>query len=200
MNRLANKSYEAIRQEAKDYAKTHNLKLTLSQTKVANFYGFKNFSILRKYFDKKLRSKKGDIMLEQLNNIKKNLKNIREKKVSSKEMHEYVNSLNQEEYSTLATAFIIGRQNWDRGVYQDTNECTAFIEENEACGIKTTYQMLDEKFLTKKERKKQYDLTYQMEKNDAIKIDDSYNHNWLSSKTNLITETEKGIKLIEDLI
>ena len=76
MNRLVNKSYEAIRQEAKDYAKTHNLKLTLSQTKVANFYGFKNFSILRKYFDNIIgldniyagsKTHLGLMLIEQLN-------------------------------------------------------------------------------------------------------------------------------------
>lgn len=124
--------------------------------------------------------------------------NIQKFQVSSNEMKNYINSLSKEEYASLATAFIIGRSGWERN-YTDTNEFYSFIEENEASGIKVTQKMLDDKFLTKKLKQQQVQLTYEYELSSSPKIDGVYNHDWLGMKTNLIVEIEKGLSMLREI-
>lgn len=132
------------------------------------------------------------------NNILSIYSSIKNLNVGSQEMNNYINSLTKEEYAQIATVYIIGRNGWEKNYYE-TNEYFTFIEEQEVNGIKVTEQMLDEKFLSKKEKVKQVSLTYDLEFKDAIKIDKSYNHNWLSSKTNLISAIENGLLMLKEI-
>ena len=119
-------------------------------------------------------------------------------KVSSQEMHNYINSLDKETYALLSTVYAIGRDGWEK-TYVDTPECNRFIEEQEAQGVRVTNQMLDTKFLTKEIKKNQYNLTYGYELKDLIKEDGIYRHNWLSLKTNLVSSVKNGISLVNEI-
>lgn len=118
--------------------------------------------------------------------------------VSSKQMHNYVNSLSKEEYASLSTVFQFGRSDWERNYY-DTNDYYSFIESREAEGIKVTQEMLDSKFLSIDEKKKQIDLVYKDELDECQHFNGQYKHNWLSLKTNLIEATTKGIAMLKDI-
>ena len=126
------------------------------------------------------------------------LEDIQKIKVSPPEIKNYINSLDEKEYANLSTAFIIGRSGWER-TYSDTNECNSFIESTEANGIKVTQKMLDDKFLTKEVKKEQVKLTNEFELSDSPKVDGVYNHDWLGMKTNLISEVEKGLKMLDEI-
>ena len=89
------------------------------------------------------------LSITTIDNILNNIKKI---KVTSSAMKNYINSLSQDEYASLATVFIIGRSGWERNYY-DTNEYYSFIEENEANGIKVTQEMLDNHFIKRYEKK-----------------------------------------------
>jgi len=119
-------------------------------------------------------------------------------KVSSAEMKNYINSLDKEDYASLATVYIIGRDGWERN-YEDNKEYYPFIEENEAQGIKVTQTMLDNKFLTKEMKQQQVAITYNYELTQSPKVDGVYNHNWLGMKSNLITAVTEGLNMMQDI-
>ena len=133
--------------------------------------------------------------MKSIDNIFKNIQTLQ---VSSNEMKNYINSLAQEDYASLATVFIIGRSGWERN-YADTNEYYSFIEENEASGIKVNQRMLDDKFLTNELKREQVQLTYEYELSSSPKLDGVYNHDWLGMKTNLILELEKGLNMLQEI-
>jgi len=133
--------------------------------------------------------------MKSIDNI---FKNIQTMQVSSNEMKNYINSLVQEDYASLATVFIIGRSGWERN-YTDTNEYYSFIEKNEASGIKVNQRMLDDKFLTNELKRKQVQLTYETELSSSPKINGVYNHDWLGMKTNLVTAVENGLNMLSEL-
>ena len=133
--------------------------------------------------------------MKSIDNIFKNIQTLQ---VSSNEMKNYINSLVQEDYASLATVFIIGRSGWERN-YTDTNEYYSFIEKNEASGIKVNQRMLDDKFLTNELKRKQVQLTYETELSSSPKINSVYNHDWLGMKTNLVTAVENGLNMLSEL-
>lgn len=118
---------------------------------------------------------------------------------SSKEMHDYVNSLSKEDYALLAATYDLGRQGWDRDYYE-TTEYQIFVENMAIDGYKVTREMADKKFLPKETKQEQFDWLYQHMFKDAIKYDGAYKHNWLSQKINLIKETYAGIGMLHELI
>lgn len=115
----------------------------------------------------------------------------------SPEIHDYINSLPRDEYCSLATIYILGRDGWNR-YYEDTSELYSFVEEQEADGKKVTPRMLDDHFLTKEKKAEQLDTIYQYELSDAGKINHVYRHNWLSKKTDLIQIINKGLSMQEE--
>ena len=126
------------------------------------------------------------------------LNNIKKVNVASSAMKNYINSLNQDEYASLATVFIIGRSGWERNYY-DTSEYYSFIEENEANGIKVTQEMLDNHFLSKDMKRNQIETTYSYEMSSSSKVNGVYNYDWLGMKTNLINEVEKGLNMLREI-
>ncbi len=134
-----------------------------------------------------------------MNSITAIFNHIQTLKVSSAEMKDYINSLDKEDYVSLATIYTIGRDNgWERN-YEDNKEYYSFIEENEAQGIKVTQTMLDNKFLTKNMKKEQVQLTYDYELSSSEKIDGVYNHDWLGMKSNLITAVQNGLNMLSEI-
>ena len=113
-------------------------------------------------------------------------------------MHDYINSLSKDEYSSLATIYILGRDGWDR-FYEDTNEQHSFVEEQEADGKRVTSKMLDDHFLTKERKAEQLDSIYKYELSDSVKDDHVYRHNWLSSKPDLTQIINKGMSMQEEI-
>lgn len=131
-----------------------------------------------------------------ISNIQTNINKIKGLKNGSKEMCDAINSLSAEDYAAVSTAFIIGRDGYERS-YSDTTEYYAFCEQKEAEGIPVTNELADSHFLTKEAKQKQIDLTYYVELKDAQhKSGGEYNHNWLSTKPNLANTLQKGLKLI----
>ncbi len=130
--------------------------------------------------------------------IEKIVNEIKNIQVASNDMKNYLNSLSQEKYASIATIFIIGRSGWERNYYE-TNEYYSFIEENEACGIKVNQKMLDDKFLTNELKLKQINISYEYELSNAKKIDGVYHHDWLGMKANLIIEIEKGLNMLREV-
>ena len=126
------------------------------------------------------------------------LNNIKKINVVSSAMKNYINSLNKDEYASLATVFIIGRSRWERN-YCDTSEYYSFIEKNEANGIQVTQEMLDNHFLSKDIKRNQIETTYYYEMLSSSKVNGVYNHDWLGMKTNLITEVEKGLNMLREI-
>ncbi|PKM17781.1 MAG: hypothetical protein CVV11_16870 [Gammaproteobacteria bacterium HGW-Gammaproteobacteria-15] len=124
--------------------------------------------------------------------------NIKRIQVSSQQMHDYINGLSESDYALLASAFILGRSGWERS-YEDSNDFHRFIEEKASEGINVDQKMLDDKFLSMADKNKQFSITHEYEKSDISKANGIYRHNWLSSKTNLITEVEKGIKMLREI-
>lgn len=135
----------------------------------------------------------------KLQNLKNIIPNLIDINNSYEKKSEYINSLNSEDYASLATAFIIGRSGWDRTSFEETNEYHNFIEDIQARGEKVTNEMLDKKFLTKELKMNQLSLTYGHELKDAVKSDGEYNHNWLSTKSDLILTVQNGINLISTI-
>jgi hypothetical protein len=134
-----------------------------------------------------------------MNSITVIFNHIKTLKVSSAKMKDYINSLDKEDYASLSTIYIIGRDNgWERN-YEEHKEYDSFIEENEAQGIKVTQAMLDNKFLTKEIKQKQVSVTYNYELTQSPKIDGVYNHDWLGMKTNLITAVTEGLKMMQEI-
>ena len=128
--------------------------------------------------------------MQPINNI---LMNIKKLEVSSEEIKAYINSLNIEDYASLSTVFILGRSGWERD-YVDSDEYLLFIEEN-----RVNQQTLDEKFLTKKSKQQQVEITYNHELSNSPKYAGSYNHDWLAQKPNLIFEVEKGLSMLREV-
>jgi len=123
--------------------------------------------------------------------------NIETTEVASNDMKNYINSLNKEEYASIATIFIIGRSGWERNYY-DTNEYYSFIEDNMASGIDINQNILDDKFLSKGTKQKQIKSTYNFELSNSPKVNGRYNHDWLGLKTNLIVNIEKGLNMLRE--
>lgn len=122
---------------------------------------------------------------------------IEQLETSSKEMKDYLNSLNMEEYASLATAFVLGRDGWERNYY-DTNEYHAFVEEKEAHDEEVTQEILDNKFLSHEKKLQDINTAYAYEKSSSLKIDGVYSNNWLGQKTNIITAVKKGIGMLSE--
>lgn len=133
-----------------------------------------------------------------MSSIESFYRNITSIQVSSQQMHNYINGLSENDYALLASVFILGRSGWERN-YRDSNECHIFIEQKSAEGISVNQKMLDDAFLSKADKKNQFNITLEYERKDASKVDGVYRHNWLSSKTNLITEVEKGMKMLQEI-
>jgi len=133
--------------------------------------------------------------MQSINNIFQNIQTIQ---LSSRDMKNYINSLSQEDYASLATIYIVGRSGWERS-YADTNEYYSFIEESEASGIKVNQKMSDDKFLTNELKQEQIQLIYELELSSSTKIDGVYNHDWLGMKTNLIKAVENGLNMLQEI-
>lgn len=166
-------------------------KLNKELTKVEDFLSSSNPNIKNEQTEE-TAMKPIDRSLEILNVID----NI---KPSSQGMHAYVNSLNKEDYALLATTFDLGRQGWERGYYE-TREYEDYVERMAANGEKVTREMADMKFLPKNKKQEQFDWLYQHMFKKSNKYDGAYEHNWLSMKTNLISETRKGIEMLRELM
>ncbi|WP_103654443.1 hypothetical protein [Agarilytica rhodophyticola] len=123
---------------------------------------------------------------------------IEEIPIASRQMHDYINSLSENDYALLATVFVLGRSGWHRG-YEETNEYHIFVENKASDGIQVNQQMSDDKFLSKANKKEQFDATHQYERLTSSKVDGVYRHNWLSLKTNLISEVKKGLVMLEEI-
>ena len=159
-------------------------KLNKELTKVEDFLSSSNPNIKNEQAEE-TAMKPIDRSLEILNVID----NI---KPSSQGMHAYVNSLSKEDYALLATTFDLGRQGWERGYYE-TREYEDYVERMAANGEQVTREMADMKFLPKNKKQEQFDWLYQHMFKKSNKYDGACEHNWLSMKTNLISETRKGI-------
>lgn len=114
---------------------------------------------------------------------------------ASAEMHKYINSLSKEDYAALATAFLLGREGWERNYY-DTDAYYQFVEEKESEGEAVTQKMLDDKFLPRSKKAEQVQEAYAHELSGAVKFNGEYNHNWLSQKTNLLYATNTGLQML----
>lgn len=119
-------------------------------------------------------------------------------KLASNDMHNYVNSLDREDYSLLATVFDLGRQGWARDYYE-TEEYQHLVEEMEAEGERVTQEIADRRFLSKAKKQEQFDWTYRHMLGGAIKHNGEYNHNWLTGKVNLISAALTGIGMLHEL-
>lgn len=117
---------------------------------------------------------------------------------SSQNMHSHVNSLSKEDYALLATTYDLGRQGWERNYYE-TREYESFVEDMASNGYKITQEMADKKFLPATKKQEQFDWLYQHMLKNATEQNGVYNHNWLSQKTNLISETRKGLGMLHEL-
>ena len=135
---------------------------------------------------------------DKMKSITKIFNDIQKLQISSVAMKNYINSLDKEDYASLATIYIIGRDGWERN-YEDNSEYYSFIEETEAQGIKITQEILDNTFLTKKAKQEQVSITYNFEMTQSPKIDGVYNHNWLGMKTNLITAVAEGLTMMQEI-
>lgn len=133
-----------------------------------------------------------------MNSIETICSNLSSIPVATKQMHDFINSLNESDYALLASVFVLGRSGWARD-YADTAEYHIFIEEKASEGISVNQQMLDDVFLSKSNKQRQFDLILQYEKSDACKVNGIYKHNWLSNKTNLMTELTKGLRMLQEI-
>lgn len=118
--------------------------------------------------------------------------------VASQRMNDYINSLSKNDYALLAAVFILGRSGWERD-YEDTDEYHIFMEDKASEGVHVSQQILDDKFLSKDNKKRQFDIIHEFTKSDTSKVDDIYKHNWLSQKTNLMSEVKKGLAMLEEI-
>ena len=137
--------------------------------------------------------------MNSISSIENLLNQIKQLNLSSLEMHNFINSLNQEEYASIATIFSIGRSGWDRTSYIDTTEYYSFIEEYESYGEAVNDEILDRKFLTTTFKRNQIETDYYLSLKELHRSDNEYNHNWLSWKPNLIDDIEKGLYMLKEV-
>ncbi len=127
------------------------------------------------------------------------LNQIQDTPTLSKQMHEIINGLDAVSYASVATVFIIGREGWDNSQCDEAAQ-RDFIEHQEANGVKVTGKMLEDKFLTSAIKQKQLSEHFHDElRNAQNRTGDSYNHNWLSLKTNIKSALQNGITLIQNI-
>ncbi|HEX5330620.1 glyoxalase superfamily protein [Sulfuricurvum sp.] len=118
---------------------------------------------------------------------------------SSKGMQTYINSLGKEDYALLAATFDLGRQGWERS-YEESREYESFVENMAADGRKVTRDLADKRFLPKDEKQRQFDWLYQYMLNGVNQGIAVNEYSWLSQKTNIITETRKGVGMLQELM
>lgn len=172
-------------------------------TKVADDFGFDATNFINSLYDdirntENFLSSKKVTPMKNIDRIQSIFEDIQEIELSSQAMHDYVNTLSRDDYSLLATAYDLGRQGWERNYY-DTHEYQAFVEDMESDGYKVTQEAADSKFLFQSKKQEQFDSLYQYMFNDAVQHNGAYNHNWLSQKTNLISATNSGARMMQEL-
>lgn len=116
-----------------------------------------------------------------------------------KQVGNFIQSLSKDEYASLATAYLLGREGWERN-YIDSREYIAFVESLEAEGTVIAQKILDDKFLTVDMKKRQVSLIYGYETTEF----DNYNSSglinpWLSSKTNLVSAANDGVAMLIEI-
>lgn len=190
---------ENIYKHAADLALSHidDILLAESENDVGNIL----LTIVNQISDLHARKKKikKEIKENPMNTAINVLNQVKNIPTSSQEMHNYINSLSEEEYASVSTVYIIGRDGWDRSQCDEIAQ-SDYMTQQYAMGIQVTQKMLDDKFLTSDIKNRQLQLTFEDELRSAKeKEDGSYQHNWLSLKTNLKDALKNGIELIQNI-